>query len=187
MNARSVLKDVKALHSLQFTNKYDFICITETWLHSDIFDAELVSPEYNIFRKDRGSRGGGIAILTKKHINSYVIHDISTPLEALILSIKCSLGIGFIITIYLPPPTTLEDLNHLDTLLEEVYAQHTPSFLILLGDFNLPQYNKPTKLNAPSNSLNVEALSFITSENGLKQQVAFPTRDSNYLDLLFQT
>ena len=34
---------------------YDFITITETWLREDIFDNEVLSDSYNIYKRDRDS------------------------------------------------------------------------------------------------------------------------------------
>ena len=38
----------------------DLIAFTETWLHEEILDTEIALPEFNIYRKDRPSRGGGV-------------------------------------------------------------------------------------------------------------------------------
>lgn len=38
--------------------------ITETWLHNAIYDEEIVPPGYQLYRCDRASRGGGVAIVT---------------------------------------------------------------------------------------------------------------------------
>lgn len=44
----------------------DILIVTETWLHEGIESTEVVPPSYNIIRKDRQSRGGGVAIIIKK-------------------------------------------------------------------------------------------------------------------------
>lgn len=41
-------------------DKPDIIIGTESWLHADILDSEIFSAAYKIYRRDRGSRGGGI-------------------------------------------------------------------------------------------------------------------------------
>ena len=52
---------------------YDFIAITETWLHAD---AELQLDNYHIFRCDRSAvnsskcRGGGVLLAVRNHIPS---------------------------------------------------------------------------------------------------------------------
>jgi hypothetical protein len=40
----------------------------ETWLDSTIVDEELLINGYDIFRKDRGSRGGGLLLLIKSDL-----------------------------------------------------------------------------------------------------------------------
>jgi len=46
------------------------MCITETWLSSDIFDNELLPNGYSICCKDRDSRGGGVLLAIKDSISS---------------------------------------------------------------------------------------------------------------------
>ena len=46
-----------------------FVAVTETWLHSDIFDAEVTHdfPGYSILRCDRvGRQGGGVALYLRQ-------------------------------------------------------------------------------------------------------------------------
>lgn len=43
------------------------ICvITETWLHDAIGDDEVAPPGYRLYRHDRGSRGGGVAVIKSR-------------------------------------------------------------------------------------------------------------------------
>ena len=44
---------------------YSVYCVTETWLSSFVFDNEIFSPGYTIFREDRGTRGGGVLVPVK--------------------------------------------------------------------------------------------------------------------------
>lgn len=41
------------LELLLLTHDPDLITLTETWLHSTIFDSEIIPPGYSVLRKDR--------------------------------------------------------------------------------------------------------------------------------------
>ena len=47
---------------------YDLIGITETWATESVNDAELSIEGYNMLRKDRGTRGGGLILYVKNTI-----------------------------------------------------------------------------------------------------------------------
>lgn len=68
MNARSILNKLDSLESVLLTVDPDFLAVTETWLSNEIGDAEIAPPNYCIVRKDRATRGGGVAILINKRI-----------------------------------------------------------------------------------------------------------------------
>ena len=56
VDKRSALEIFLAFHNS------DVVCITETWLRGELCDSLLVnSSTHSIFRKDRGSRGGGVS------------------------------------------------------------------------------------------------------------------------------
>ena len=42
-----------------------FCCIVETWLDSDISDAEVYISGYRVFRHDRNRHGGGVLVYVK--------------------------------------------------------------------------------------------------------------------------
>ena len=65
---KTVNKDNNELMNLKhFVNTYksDFLCLVETWLNSNVLDKELQVDGYNFFRRDRGSRGGGVLLYFK--------------------------------------------------------------------------------------------------------------------------
>ena len=54
-----------------FSTSYDILIITETWLKSEVEDAELGLDSFHVFRKDRTlnkdiSRGGGVLVAVRK-------------------------------------------------------------------------------------------------------------------------
>ena len=75
-NMRSISNKLLDFASFFSNASYDFIAITETWLHADIADAELQLDNYHIFRCDRSAvnsskcRGGGVLLAVRNHIPS---------------------------------------------------------------------------------------------------------------------
>ena len=61
-NARSILPKFDELQAVCLTLDPDIICITETWLSSDIEDQEIVLSGYYSCRLDRNRHGGGLVI-----------------------------------------------------------------------------------------------------------------------------
>lgn len=45
---------------------HDVIALSETWLSESVLDAELFDGRYLVFRRDRGSRGGGVLLAVRK-------------------------------------------------------------------------------------------------------------------------
>ena len=41
---------------------------SETWAHKDIADSGLEIPGYKLFRRDRGVKGGGLAVYVKNDV-----------------------------------------------------------------------------------------------------------------------
>jgi len=70
-NARSLVNKMAALHLLLYSNKYDIILVTETWLHDGVTSG-LLDPcsSYTVLRNDRIlSNHGGVAAFIAKEYN----------------------------------------------------------------------------------------------------------------------
>ena len=55
--------------------KIDVVLATESWLTSTISSSELKLNDYDIFRNDRSSRGGGVFIAVKKDLCGELIES----------------------------------------------------------------------------------------------------------------
>ena len=55
----------------------EIVRLTETWLGEELDSSVLDVPEYFVFRQDRDSRGGGVAILVKKCLNPELVESYS--------------------------------------------------------------------------------------------------------------
>ena len=54
--------------------RFKLSSLTETWLNGNIFDSEIVSSNFNIYRRDRRSKndGGVLISICSKHTSKYL-------------------------------------------------------------------------------------------------------------------
>ena len=116
------------------------VAVTETWLHSAIFDAEVTHdfPGYSLFRCDRdGRQGGGVALYVRDDLTCETLGSIDNGVcELLVVQIHQLNTV--VAVLYRPPDTRIAEftpiLSQLDTLLCEL-QDPTPN-IVLMGDFN---------------------------------------------------
>ena len=78
------------------------MCITETWLSASIFDLEILPTNYIIYRKDRGTRGGGVLIALEESIPSSII---PSPGDLEVISVRI-VPLLYAQSTFLPTPMT---------------------------------------------------------------------------------
>jgi hypothetical protein len=185
-NARSIVNKVNKLDLEIANGSYDIIVLTETHLDSSIGDAEIFPDNYTVFRRDRNineRHGGGVLIAVLNSINVYPRDDLYCSSELMFVEIvfsnnrRTTLGV-----FYRPPDSNTEPLIDLRTNLDKL----STSDLVLLGDFNLPDFSWLNN-TALSNSENYSILMDIIQDNFLTQLVTEPTREHNILDLVLST
>ena len=122
LNIRSLLSRHKLDHINIFVNKAnpDILVISETWLHKGI-DAQTVYIQgYNIYRSDRASRGGGVAVYVKSTYAAAILNAVSIPKCFEFISLKIDLGYKnsiIVIGVYRPPSAPTMALNKMAELL----------------------------------------------------------------------
>ncbi|GMR31137.1 hypothetical protein PMAYCL1PPCAC_01332, partial [Pristionchus mayeri] len=93
-NCRSVQNKLHYLSQI-LSKKYAMICLTETWL-SPTFPTSLLLGDqdqyYNLFRRDRNSRGGGVAIILHSSISAAHIADETVPESHELLSVDVDIN-----------------------------------------------------------------------------------------------
>ena len=141
------------------------------------------------FRRDRvqnGRRGVGILIAVRDTLRASV-RDVSFDSELLFDDIifpanrKICLGV-----FHRPPNSSINCLLGLQTALDTVLSSSQNPKMVLVGDFNIPEFDWNTDC-ASVNSPNATFLSDIIHDNFLFQLVKDPTRNGNILDLVFVT
>lgn len=178
LNARSIVNKVNELEHMLL--QYDpHICVlTETWLHDMIRDDEIIPPGYKMQRRDRASRGGGVAIILKNSIDVFEIDQLEDH-ESLCLKVSIWGNTFVLCAVYRAPDSDDLFLSRLYDYLLKFRGKN----IIITGDFNLPSVNW-NDLNYGLSSSNDFILDMMFSLN-LEQIVNDCTRGSAILDLLF--
>ena len=70
LNVRSITHKMDSIRLLLKDNTLDVFTVSETWLSPKVTDAEITIPGYSVVRKDRNSRGKGVAMFIRDGILS---------------------------------------------------------------------------------------------------------------------
>lgn len=182
MNARSVINKPELLENLIIDHEPHLAAITETWLTPDVFDHEFAPPNYSVIRKDRPTRGGGVALLIKKGLSFVALPDVQSA-EAIFCKLLCDGASIFIGCVYRSPNSGDASIS----AIHDYMQRHTfGSRVVLMGDFNLPDINWNSMCYSSSAS---DTLFDLMLTFNLHQVVSRPTRSQgisqNILDLIF--
>lgn len=165
------------------THSPHIVVITETWLHGEIRDDDLVPPAYKIFRKDRSTRGGGVAVLIKSSIQATCLPEVADN-ECVCLRLSM-FGCYFVLyAVYRAPNAAPDCLVNLPAHMLAYLNQK----VIIAGDFNYPDINW-SKLKSQSDPVGFSVLLDIMLDHNLTQVVQQPPRTNtsscSLLDLVF--
>lgn len=75
------------------------MALTETWLTDSIFDSEIFSSNFTIYRRDRGSVGGGVLLAVSSNIPScllFVAPDVELVVIRLLLPKPIVVGSAYL-------------------------------------------------------------------------------------------
>lgn len=75
VNVRSLLAHFDDLSEIVIENGYDLFGVSETWLSEHIPNAAIDIPGYTIVRRDRATRGGGVALYIAQHLRYVNVCD----------------------------------------------------------------------------------------------------------------
>ena len=147
INIRSLTSKIDDIMILLGNHQIDLLCLSETWLKSQVLDKFLPFPGYRILRRDReGRRGGGVAILHREEMQ---VKQLSMsgegPLETLWASATWRGGRPTTVgVIYRPPDSPVAaSLEHLEDQLREAAGAGRPVFALGDLNFNVLDSNSP--------------------------------------------
>lgn len=154
-------------HLLSKYKEIDILGLCETFLNEYFFDNELELTNYQLFRKDRNSHGGGIVLYVKSEHFCNRRHDLEQEtIESIWVEVKCPKQKPFILGYIYRPPSSLSSWNdEIENCLEKFYTENKE--VILFGDFNY---------NFTNNSSSNSAWNDIITTHNLQQLVETHTR-----------
>lgn len=157
LNIRSLLPKMDEVRAYMHTSNPHVFVISESWLKRTVDNSAVSVPGYNIFRQDRSTKGGGVAIYCKDSLQCSVILSKSVSKQFELLLLKISLSRNHSITVagcYRPPSAPACSL----TALSEIIAPHICSEFVLLGDLNWDMLNPPLSLQLQLDALNLSQI-----------------------------
>ncbi|XP_075150937.1 uncharacterized protein LOC142225047 [Haematobia irritans] len=156
----------------------DVICVSETWFQPAVSDNILALPNYNLFRADRVSHGGGVAIYIKKGIKCKTLSktDNGSRIEYLFVELNIGRNKQILLGCIYRPHRNL-DCSDLIEVLEDISFKYED--IIIAGDFNCNIFTD----NYISDSMQV--LGLLPINTSLPTHFT-PTR-SSLIDLIFTT
>lgn len=171
----------------------DIIFGTESHLSSDIYTAEAFPINYSIHRKDRNQNGGGVFVAVRNDFVCSEQPEFNTHLDLELVWSKIQIQGSkqlFLGSFYRPPKSTVDTLEWLGDSVRNIYKKYPNPWIILGGDFNLPDINwadgcikqksiYPTQL--------YHRIMDICNESSLTQVNEQTTRGKNILDVIFTT
>ena len=171
-NVQSLKPKLDELRIIASNTDLDLICLTETWLSSEIESSLLNIEGYTLIRNDRSvKRGGGTAVYVRDELYFVAIdteNQITNAIEASFVDLP-TINLS-ILCVYIPPQLNAANLA---TVREDVASaldqhlnclHHSCRRVIILGDFN----HFDTELSA--------------SDLNLSDIIMMPTRGQNILD-----
>ena len=183
---------VNPLEAHYAVNKFDIICLSESFLDSSILteNNNLKINGYKMVRADHPNnvKRGGVCAYVRETLpfrnfsNSYLS-------ECLTLEVTISNRKGYVITLYRSPSQTSDEfqsfISNLEKLLININS-FDPRFVILLGDFNAK--SKPWSVNDTTTE-DSTILKTVTSLYEMKQLISAPTHilqhSSSCFDFVF--
>ena len=142
---------INQLQDLALESNSPFIVCTETWLSSDILDAEVNLKNYILYRSDRakGRTHGGSCIYVRSDLTSQMIMSHSNG-TCDSLAVKVKNFEALVICMYRPPDTKFDDFKEaLETVQETIdnVNQNDPKSktIIQCGDYNFSFISWPSR------------------------------------------
>lgn len=74
INAGSFSSKYTVLYQMLSSSNIDVIMVSESWLNESISSILVHFLGFNLFRNDRGSRGGGVCISVRENFSAKVIY-----------------------------------------------------------------------------------------------------------------
>ena len=123
--------------------KPDVIIGSETWLKPEILSSELLTKQYQVFRKDRQGKtsGGGVIIGVKTELQCTEVEELRADCEIIWVRLLTKTHKPIYVSAFYRPD--VKDTNALMQLQDSLKraSKIKNAHLIIAGDFNLPHWD----------------------------------------------
>ena len=138
-NANGLRNKITELQTASDLYNFHILCITETKINNDIFDAEIHLYNYDVFRKDRstGQEGGGSAIYVHKQLMASLLKTFEAPDSLAILLNNEHVNL-VIVCVYRSQALSHHENCIIIKQIQKIRVDYSQE-IFLVGDFNLPQ------------------------------------------------
>lgn len=199
-NTRGLKTKTKSFYENLLNSDHSIVCLVETWLQDNISSSELFDDRFFVVRGDRNLRltnkcdGGGVLIaLSKSKFKSFtsVTSWITPTVEmACVTAISHKNVQLHIFCIYLEPNFSFTKLDLLLSNLERIVNENSDDDILIVGDFNIPNfvdiYNECSDLNSANlESLKCKLLIDFLNICNLNQLNFIRNEKDRLLDLVF--
>ena len=165
LNIDSLSSKVDQLSHFMYSNEVHIMAVCETKLDEHISDDVISVNNYSIYRNDRNTHGGGVALYVNDvNITEHKLREdlMQHSLELLAIEIKLSMAKPIIIIVwYRPPKSCSNQIDIFESVLQEIELENKD--IVILGDVNCdllldtPDY-QTRKLNGVCNSFHLQQL-----------------------------
>ena len=169
---------VLALKAYNSTYKYDFICISETFLDSSFEpdDKDLMLDGYKLIRSDHPSntKRGGVCIYYKESLAVRLVGIISLP-ECLVCEVTVQNIKGYIVVMYRSPSQSSIEFESFLSGFEDMFGSvifSKSQFTVILGNFNA---RSSSWWSNDITNINGTLIDSLTATHGFKQLISDPT------------
>ncbi len=92
-----------------YANNFDVVAVTETWLSGDVENHEILPYGYQVFRRDRGKRGGGVLFAIRSCFGDVQVMDKLNDkfnIEVFAIRLTNASGVNVLLSVVYRPPTS---------------------------------------------------------------------------------
>lgn len=193
-NVRGLNTKISQVRMFANASEFDLISFTETWLSESVSSSEIFNQRYQVFRRDRGSRGGGSLTAVKSDIIAMRMNDFEcADSDDVWIRLKTNEGYLYVCTVYLPPHNA-HSIPLIQNFLKQTYDNlsriEDSAKVLILGDFNMKHltWTRSESLHLEPSGYEgrdvYEDLIDIMNCFGIENFNCIPNRDSRFLDLI---
>lgn len=136
LNVRSLLPKISEIRLLCSELKLSVLGCSETWLDGSILDSEIDIANYNLIRRDRNRKGGGVCVFVRSDLMFNIRNDLdSASIEVVWMDILLPKSKPILVGSLYRPPDQRDFYELLEGVLNDCLKHHD-SEVIICGDLN---------------------------------------------------